>query len=58
MRERAKVIGGKLDIWSRRDSGTEIQLSIPASRAYAKPVANRRSWWSEKFFGSGNAIDS
>jgi len=58
MRERAKVIGGKLDIWSRRDSGTEIQLSIPASRAYAKPVANRRSWWSEKFFGNGNAIDS
>ena len=58
MRERAKVIGGTLDIWSRGDSGTEVELSIPASRAYAKPAANRRSWWSEKFFGKGTAIDS
>ena len=34
MRERAERIGGKLDIWSGPGAGTEIQLSIPGSRAY------------------------
>jgi signal transduction histidine kinase len=58
MRERAKIIGGTLDIWSRGDSGTEVELNIPASRAYAKAAANRRSWWSEKFSRKRTAIDS
>lgn len=35
MRERAKLIGGKLALWSRLDAGTEIELTIPAARAYA-----------------------
>ena len=34
MRERAKLLGGQLEVWSELDSGTEIQLSIPASNAY------------------------
>ena len=34
MRERAKLIGGKLTVWSELDSGTEVELSIPAARAY------------------------
>ena len=34
MRERAKQIGGKLDIWSGTGAGTEIQLSIAGSIAY------------------------
>jgi hypothetical protein len=38
MRERAKVVGGKLAIWSEVNSGTEIELNIPASRAYAQPT--------------------
>jgi ligand-binding sensor domain-containing protein/signal transduction histidine kinase len=39
MRERAKRIGGKLDVWSRNGAGTEIELSIPGSIAYgASPV--------------------
>jgi hypothetical protein len=42
MRERAKLVGGELAIWSEVDSGTEVELSIPASKAY---VANRRSFW-------------
>jgi signal transduction histidine kinase len=53
MRERAKIVGGQLDVWSELDSGTEIELSIPASRAYATPSA-RRSWWS----GKGSEIKS
>jgi nitrate/nitrite-specific signal transduction histidine kinase len=36
MHERAKLIGGKLTVWSAPDSGTEIELSIPAARAYAQ----------------------
>jgi signal transduction histidine kinase/ligand-binding sensor domain-containing protein len=34
MRERAKLLGGQLEVWSELDSGTEIQLSIPASIVY------------------------
>jgi signal transduction histidine kinase len=41
-RERAKRIGGRIDIWSEAGAGTEIELTVPASRAYAKPQAQRR----------------
>jgi len=34
MRERTKLVGGQMEIWSQLDSGTEIELSIPASIAY------------------------
>jgi signal transduction histidine kinase len=37
MRERAKKIGGKLDLWSRPGSGTEVELTVPASTAYRSP---------------------
>jgi signal transduction histidine kinase/ligand-binding sensor domain-containing protein len=43
MHERAKLVGGKVDVWSELDSGTEIELTIPASVAYAKPSAAQRS---------------
>lgn len=35
MRERAELIGGKLNVWSAPKSGTEVDPSIAASRAYA-----------------------
>jgi signal transduction histidine kinase len=35
MQERARLVGGKLAVWSKLDSGTEIELTIPASIAYA-----------------------
>jgi signal transduction histidine kinase len=34
MRERAKQIGGKFDIWSGAGAGTEIDLSVAGSIAY------------------------
>jgi ligand-binding sensor domain-containing protein len=34
MRERAKRLGGRLNIWSRPGAGTEVELSIPGSIAY------------------------
>jgi signal transduction histidine kinase len=39
MRERAKLVEAKLVIWSELDSGTEIELTIPGSVAYAKSPA-------------------
>jgi signal transduction histidine kinase len=42
MRERAELIGGRLDVWSELDSGTEVELSVPASVAYATSRSPRR----------------
>jgi signal transduction histidine kinase/ligand-binding sensor domain-containing protein len=47
MRERAKLMGGKLTVWTATESGTEIELILPAARAYAR--SPRRSWFAEKF---------
>ena len=41
MRERAKGIGGKLEIWSEQGAGTEIELIVPASVAYAGQAGRR-----------------
>ena len=43
MGERAKAIGGNFELWSNLDSGTEIELSIPADAAYSASPAPRRS---------------
>jgi signal transduction histidine kinase len=31
MRERAAVVGGKLTVWSELDTGTEVELTVPAA---------------------------
>nr|WP_231966864.1 histidine kinase [Terriglobus roseus] len=36
MRERAKLVGGTLEVWSELSVGTEITLSIPAASVYDK----------------------
>jgi len=54
LRERAQLVGGKLTVWSKLDSGTEVDLSIPASTAYATSY-RRRSWLSEKFSAKGKS---
>jgi signal transduction histidine kinase len=51
MRERAKLFGGKLTVWSAVETGTEVELSIPAANAYATADGRRRSWLAEKFAG-------
>jgi len=35
MRERARLIRGKLTVWTAPDSGTEIELSVPALHTYS-----------------------
>ena len=66
MRERAKQVGAKLTVWSSDpqtdgglESGTEIELSIPAARAYvAVRSPGRRSWLAEKFSGKEHEMKS
>ncbi len=43
MRERAKLMGGRFTIWTAPDSGTEIELTIPAAHAYPE-AAPHTSW--------------
>jgi signal transduction histidine kinase len=43
MRERARKIGAKLNIWTDLGAGTEIELTIPAKVAY--PRSRGRSVW-------------
>ena len=41
MRERARGIGGELDVWSEHGAGTEVELIIPASVASGGHVGRR-----------------
>jgi signal transduction histidine kinase len=52
MRERAKIVGGKLTIWTELDGGTEIELNIPGGRAYVKST---RPFW---YFGKRSATET
>jgi signal transduction histidine kinase/ligand-binding sensor domain-containing protein len=42
IRERAKQIGAQLDLWSQLGVGTEVEMSLPASLAYAPSPDSRR----------------
>src|SRR5262249_24069060 len=42
MRERARLSGGSLAVWSEIDSGTEVEVTIPAALAYVKTARGRR----------------
>jgi signal transduction histidine kinase len=48
MRERAKLVGGNLTVWSEVGAGTEVELLIPADTAY---VSRKGSSWSRIFAG-------
>ena len=56
MRERAKLVGGKLTVWSGLDAGTEVELSIPGSHAYSSH-SPPRSWLGQKVFGHSEISD-
>ncbi len=42
MRERGKLLGGNLVIWSEVGAGTEVELRVPAASAYV--AVAKRSW--------------
>src|SRR4030095_1774437 len=48
MQERARLVTGKWGVRSQPDAETEVELSVPASVAYAKAPAARRSLFSGK----------
>ena len=52
MHERARLVGGKLAVLSKCDTGTEAELTIPGSLAYAKSPVSR---WS--IFSRGDSDD-
>jgi signal transduction histidine kinase len=47
MRERAKKIRARLNIWSKVGAGTEVEIRVPAAIAYRQfaRAARRRPWW-------------
>jgi signal transduction histidine kinase/ligand-binding sensor domain-containing protein len=56
MRERAEVVGGILTVRSRADAGTEVDLCIPAARAYLRSPG-ARSWLPQKKVAPGDIGD-
>jgi signal transduction histidine kinase/ligand-binding sensor domain-containing protein len=46
MRERAKLMGATVEVWSELDTGTEVELNIPAAIAYVQPPVSRWSIFS------------
>ena len=58
MRERAKLTGGKLTVWSERDSGTEVELSIPGDHAYVRTPERRRFSLLKKIAGKFSRKDT
>jgi signal transduction histidine kinase/ligand-binding sensor domain-containing protein len=54
MRERAMQIGAHLDIWSSVDSGTEVDLRVPAKKAYLQNVARPRWLWLRRVLSRNN----
>jgi ligand-binding sensor domain-containing protein len=53
MRERALRIGGHLEIWSRPETGTEVELKVPATTAYRSAGTKSKWFW----FGRTSDID-
>jgi len=42
MRERAVSLGGRLEVWSERGAGTEVELRVPGKIAYCRPKLRLR----------------
>jgi signal transduction histidine kinase len=51
MRERARLLGGNLTVRSQFGSGTELELIVAASRAYATSSAPHYSWFAQTLSG-------
>jgi ligand-binding sensor domain-containing protein/signal transduction histidine kinase len=45
MQERAQRIGARLELWSRSNAGTEVELRIPGATAYGALKSKRKRWW-------------
>jgi ligand-binding sensor domain-containing protein/signal transduction histidine kinase len=45
MRERAERMGARLRLWSRKDAGTEVELSVPGHVAFVAPARSGFMRW-------------
>jgi len=50
MRERAKRIGGQLQVWSGADTGTEVELSVPSRIAFRAQARGRPWRWLARLY--------
>ena len=54
MQERTQKIGGQLKFWSRPETGTEVELTVPGSTAYRGLSDKRKNLWFGRFFNGWN----
>ena len=45
MHERAQKIGGQLKFWSRPETGTEVELTVPGATAYQDSSPKSKRFW-------------
>jgi hypothetical protein len=57
MRERAQKIGAQLKIWSRPETGTEVELVIPGGAAYQAARDKSKGSWLRRFSGRNGEAD-
>jgi ligand-binding sensor domain-containing protein/signal transduction histidine kinase len=57
MRERAQKIGAQLKVWSRPETGTEVELVIPGATAYQSPRDRSKRSQLRRFSGSKGEAD-
>lgn len=57
MRERARLIGGELTIWTAADSGTEIELTVLAGRAYTGSPSTRLAGLLRRLAGKSSEVE-
>ena len=55
MRERAQKIGGQLKLWSRPETGTEVELIIPRASAYQTAHDKSKKFWLRPSSGRNDA---
>jgi signal transduction histidine kinase/ligand-binding sensor domain-containing protein len=55
MRERAQKIGGQLKLWSRPETGTEVELIIPRASAYQTARDKSKKFWLRPSSGNNDA---
>jgi ligand-binding sensor domain-containing protein/signal transduction histidine kinase len=49
MRERSQKIGGQLKFWSRPETGTEVELTVPGATAYRRSSPQTKTAWFNRF---------
>ena len=58
MRERAQKLGGQLKFWSRPETGTEVELTVPGATAYqSSSDKSKKKFWLNRFQRLGVEIE-